>query len=108
MALFEGEEAYLDSDFPRAERYLLRALQMDPQSKDACAFLSGTYYSLGRFALSAQYAARALDLAPHMNEAPLHTTRGEALLALGKNEEATQKLIRRAIARLREVVHDQF
>ncbi|MDQ3690785.1 MAG: sigma-70 family RNA polymerase sigma factor [Chloroflexota bacterium] len=28
--------------------------------------------------------------------------------AIGKNEEATQKLISRALARLREVTHDQF
>jgi len=90
VALFEGEEAYLDADFPRAERYLLRALQLDPLSKEACSFLSGTYFSLGRFDLSAEYATRALGLVPHMNEAPLHTTRGEALLALGKREEAAQ------------------
>jgi tetratricopeptide (TPR) repeat protein len=90
VALFEGEEAYLSSDLARAERYLLRALQLDPESKEACSFLSGTYYSLGRYDLSAQYAERALSLVPHMNEAPLHTTRGEALLALGKNEEAAK------------------
>jgi tetratricopeptide (TPR) repeat protein len=90
IALFEGEEAYLSSDLARAERYLLRALQLDPESKEACSFLSGTYYSLGRYDLSAQYAERALSLVPHMNEAPLHTTRGEALLALGKNEEAAK------------------
>ncbi|HET9887035.1 MAG TPA: sulfatase-like hydrolase/transferase [bacterium] len=90
VALFEGEEAYLDSNFARAEKYLLRALQLDPQSKEACSFLSGTYFSLGRYDLSAEYATRALSLVPHMNEAPLHTTRGEALLALGKKEEAAK------------------
>jgi len=90
VALFEGEEAYIASNFARAEVYLLRALQLDPESKEACSFLSGTYYALGRFALSVEYAARALALPPHMNEAPLHTTRGEALLALGKNQEAVK------------------
>lgn len=90
VALFEGEEAYMDSDFARAEKYLLRALQIDPESKEACSFLAGTYYSLQRFNLSAEYATRALGLVPHMNEAPLHTTRGEALLALRKNEEAAK------------------
>jgi arylsulfatase A-like enzyme len=90
VALFEGEEAYITSNFVRAEVYLLRALQLDPESKEACSFLSGTYYALGRFALSAEYAARALALPPHMNEAPLHTTRGEALLALGKIDEAAK------------------
>ncbi len=29
-------------------------------------------------------------------------------LVIGKNEEATQKLISRALSRLREVTHDQF
>jgi tetratricopeptide (TPR) repeat protein len=90
VALFEGEEAYLDTDFARAEKYLLRALQLDPQSKEACSFLSGTYYSLRRYDLSAEYATRALGLVPHMNEAPLYMTRGEALLALGKKEEAAK------------------
>ncbi len=35
-------------------------------------------------------------------------TAREIGVVIGKNEEATQKLISRAIARLREVVHDQF
>lgn len=35
-------------------------------------------------------------------------TAGEIGAVIGKSEEATQKLISRAVARLREVAHDQF
>jgi hypothetical protein len=91
-ALFEGQEAFLDSNFARAEVFLQRALRLDPQSKEAHSFLSGTYFALRRFALSADYARRALDLPPHLNEAPLHATIGEALLELGKSKEAAESL----------------
>ncbi len=87
-ALFQGEQAYLDADFPRAESFLRRALQRDPDCKEAHAFLSGTYFGLGRYAPAVEHARRALQLQPHLNEGPLHMTIGEAYLAMGRAEDA--------------------
>jgi arylsulfatase A-like enzyme len=90
--LFRGEEAYLQGDLATAERYLRSALQRDPESKEGHSFLAGTYYGLGRFGLAAEHAAHALELPPHLNEAPLHTTLAEALIAMGRPAEAVPAL----------------
>ena len=42
--------------------------------------------------LSADYARRALELPPHVNEGPIHTTLGEALLALNQPADALPHL----------------
>lgn len=92
VALFRGEEAYLAADFRRAEPLLRLALELDPKSKEAHSFLAGTYYGLDRYAESAEHARRALALPPHLNEGPLHMTMGEALLGLGRRDEAILSL----------------
>jgi tetratricopeptide (TPR) repeat protein len=86
--LFRGEEAYLEGDLVAAERLLVRAIQLDPEAKEAHSFLAGTYHGQGRFAMAAEHAETALRLAPHLNEAPIYATLGEALLALGRPAEA--------------------
>ncbi|HMB68785.1 MAG TPA: sulfatase-like hydrolase/transferase [bacterium] len=90
--MFRGVEAYLAADLVSAERYLRRALQRDPESKECHSYLAGTYYGLGRFGLAAEHASRALELPPHLNEAPLHTTFAEALIAIGRPAEAAKSL----------------
>jgi tetratricopeptide (TPR) repeat protein len=90
--MFRGEEAYLAADFVNAERYLRRALQRDPESKECHSYLAGTYYGLGRYGLAAEHAARALELPPHFNEAPLHTTLAEAMMAMGRRADAIRAL----------------
>ncbi|MGQ0720210.1 MAG: tetratricopeptide repeat protein, partial [Candidatus Eiseniibacteriota bacterium] len=87
-ALFRGEEAYLTGDLVTAERFLRRAIQLDPEAKEAHSFLAGTLQSQGRSGLAVEHADIALRLPPHLNEAPVHTTRGEALLNLGRPREA--------------------
>jgi arylsulfatase A-like enzyme len=87
-ALFRGEEAYLNGDLASAERFLRRAVQLDPEAKEAHSFLAGTYCGLRRFALAVEHADVALSLTPHLNEAPIHAARGEALLALGQPQQA--------------------
>jgi arylsulfatase A-like enzyme len=87
-ALFRGEEAYLEGNLANAERFLRRAIQLDPEAKEAHSFLAGTYHGLGRYALAVEHAETALRLPPHLNEAPIHATRGEALLELGRAKEA--------------------
>jgi tetratricopeptide (TPR) repeat protein len=91
-ALFRGEEAYLQGDLRRAERLLKRTLQFDPECKDAYSYLSGVYFGLGRYDLSADFARRSLELPPHLGEGPVHSTLGEALLALGRPREALPHL----------------
>lgn len=92
VALFLGVEAYLDADLNRAEPLLRRALQVDPDLKEAHSFLAGTYYGLGRHSEAIQHARRALELPPHLNEGPLHMTLGETFLALGRRDDAIDAL----------------
>jgi len=87
-----GQAAYLDRDFATAERHFLRALELDPDNKEAHSFLAGTYYGLGRFELSAEHARRSLAMEPHVNEEPVLSTLGEALLALDRPREALPHL----------------
>jgi tetratricopeptide (TPR) repeat protein len=91
-ALFHGEEAYGDGRLRAAERHLVHAIQLDPQGKEAHSFLAGTYCGLGRYDLAVESARRSLELPPHLNEGPVHSTLGEALLALGRPEEAIPHL----------------
>lgn len=92
LALNEGQKAYFSRDLPRAEQHFLRAIQVDDNSKEAHAFLAGTYFGLQRPDLSAEYAERALALFPHVNEGPIHATLGEAYLALDRAEDAVRHL----------------
>ncbi len=99
-ALFRGEEAYLAGNLRDAERHFLDAVRLDPSAKEAYAFLSGTYMSVGRAREAADAARTALSLEPHLNEAPIHATLGEALLALDRPAEAIPHLrIARTAAR---------
>lgn len=99
-AQFLGEEAYLAGDLPRAEKHFLEAIRLDPEAKEAHSFLSGTYMSQGRAKEAAEQATTALRLEPHLNEAPLHATLGEALLALDRPVDAIPHLkIAQAAAR---------
>jgi len=99
-ALFRGQEAYLAGDLRTAERYLVEAVRLDSTAKEAYAFLSGTYMSVGRASEAADAARTALGLEPHLNEAPIHATLGEALLALDRPAEAIPHLrIARTAAR---------
>lgn len=99
-ALFLGEEAYLRGDLREAERRFLETVRLDPAAKEAYAFLSGTYMSVGRASEAADAARTALRLEPHLNEAPIHATLGEALLALDRPAEAIPHLkIAQAAAR---------
>lgn len=91
-ALFRGQEAYLRGDLPAAEDALRVAIAEDPRLKDAHAYLAGVLLRTARFAESAQEAAIALDLEPHVNEVPLHATRAEALLSLGDRARAIRSL----------------
>jgi tetratricopeptide (TPR) repeat protein len=91
-ALFHGEQAYVDGRFRVAERHLLRAIQLDPKGKEAHSFLAGTYYGMQRYDLAAEYARRSLELPPHLNEGPVHSTLGESLLALGQPDKALPHL----------------
>jgi hypothetical protein len=88
VALFHGAQAYLEGRMRAAEQLLLRAIQLDPEGKEAYSYLSGAYYSLGRYELSIDYARRALELPPHVNEGAIYTTLGEAFLALDRPEDA--------------------
>jgi len=90
--LFHGQKAYLDADFVRAETLLRRALQLDPTSKEGHSYLAGTFFGLRRYDLCIEYARRALELEPELNEGPVHMTIGEAYLALSRPEEAVPPL----------------
>jgi tetratricopeptide (TPR) repeat protein len=92
VALFYGQDAYMKGDMRTAERLLQRAVQLDPESKDAHSYLSGVYYHQRRFDLSADYARRALDLPPALGVGPVYTTLGQALLALDRPREALPHL----------------
>jgi arylsulfatase A-like enzyme len=92
VALFRGEQAYRDQNLVAAERFLLQALRIDPDVKDAHAFLAGTYHATGRYAQAADHAKRALELEPHLNEGPVQETLGESLIALGKRPEGLEHL----------------
>ena len=91
-ALFRGQQAFLRGDLADAEIELRRATAEDPSLKDAHAYLAGTLLRRRRFEDAAREAGIALGLDPHVNEAPLHTTRGEALLELGRAREAVPAL----------------
>ncbi|MCA9752387.1 MAG: tetratricopeptide repeat protein, partial [Gemmatimonadetes bacterium] len=93
-ALFRGEEAFQRRNFVVARRYLERAIELDPGSKEAHSFLAGTMVELSRWSAALEHAERALELPPHWNEAPLHTTAAEALLALGRPADAIPHLRR--------------
>jgi arylsulfatase A-like enzyme len=92
VALFRGEQAYMEADFARAEGYLRRAIQLDPQNKEAYSFLSGTSFGLGRYDAAVEHARRALTLEPKLNEGPLYVTIGEAYLAMGRPDQAIEPL----------------
>lgn len=93
-ALFHAQKAYLEGDLPRSESLLRRTIQLDPDCKEAYAFLAGTYYGLQRYAQSVEYARRALELPPRLNEGPVYMTLGESLLALRRYQEAVAPLER--------------
>lgn len=91
-ALFWGQQAFLRGDLARAEEELLRAVAADPSLKDGYSYLAGVYVRTARPELAVRAGERALALDPHVNEAPLHATMGEAYLARGRFEEAAHHL----------------
>jgi hypothetical protein len=91
-ALFWGEQAFLHGDLAEAEARLVEAANADPSLKDAYAYLAGVRLRTARPALAIRDAERALALEPHVNEAPLHATLGEAYLDLGRLDDAARHL----------------
>jgi tetratricopeptide (TPR) repeat protein len=92
VALFRGEQAILDGDLVRAERYFTQTIRLDPECKEAHSFLAGVYFTWGRYPLAADYARRALELPPDMMEAPIYATLGEIYLAMGRPKDAVAPL----------------
>lgn len=91
-ALFRGEDAYGRGDLIAARTHLMRAIELDPECKEAHSFLAGTYLSMGEPATAVDYARRALELEPHLNEGGVHGALGEALVRLGRGAEAIPHL----------------
>ena len=96
LATARGARAFQAGDLASAERNLRRAIQIDPEGKEAYSYLAGTYFATGRYGLAAEYARRALDLAPHVNEGPILETLGESLLRLDRPRDALVHLERAA------------
>jgi hypothetical protein len=89
--LFHGAQAYLEGRLPEAEQNLRRSIQLDPLGKEAHSYLAGTFLALGRFDAAIEYGKRALELAPNLNEAPIHSTIGEAYLQKNRPQEASEQ-----------------
>jgi hypothetical protein len=96
-AFYGGEEAYLVGDLRAAELQFRRAVELDPDLKEAHSYLAGTYCSQGRFAPAVEHALLALALPPHLNEGPVHTTLAEAYLGLNRPADA-ERALRDALA----------
>ena len=93
-ALFRGTEAYTEGNLDLARSQLTRAIQLDPNSKDAHSYLASVHLDSGRYELAAQHARFALDLPPTWGEGAARRTLGLALLALGRTEQALPELQR--------------
>jgi serine/threonine protein kinase len=81
---------YHDDDCHAAARHLDRAVALDPRDPEGLRFQSVIYKSLGRGEEAARIARTATELGPDLP--PVWNCLGDALLALGRNSEATYAL----------------
>ena len=88
LALFHGAQAFLDERWQVAQRLLLKAIELDPEGKEAHSYLAATYNELRRYDLAVEYATRSLELPPHAGEAAVRITLAQALMGLGRSDEA--------------------
>lgn len=92
VAISNGQIAYEAREFDKALKLFRRAVELDPDAKEAYSFLAGTCYELGRYEESVSHAERSLQLPPHVNEGPVRATLGQALLQLGRPADALPQL----------------
>src|SRR5262249_11510567 len=85
-----GAIAYLQQDDAQAEKYLTKALQLDPKLTSSHYELARVYQRQSRFTL----ALREIDLASQQdpNSSAIHYVRGQVLQRLGRTQEAKAEM----------------
>jgi tetratricopeptide (TPR) repeat protein len=87
-----GQEARKAREYPRAEKYFLRAIDINPQFPDAYAELGTNSYLAGDFQKSVEYFRKALSLQPQRAE--VHYYLGLTLEKARRQAEAVQEYVR--------------
>ena len=82
----EAENLIMNGEYDKAEKYLLKAVSLNPSEANPYNYLGVIYYQRGRFEESRKMFARSLEL--KANEPTIMRYEGAALQMLGKQEEA--------------------
>jgi len=85
---FEARAALGEGDFPRAMRFFQRLLQIDPYDVRAMREAGRVANAMGRFDEAIEVLSRVDDLDGTVKDPEIHFLRAEALLALGRKDEA--------------------
>jgi superkiller protein 3 len=82
----QGRESYAEAQYVESERFFRRALQHNPNDRDAHVWLGSAFYGQGKLEEAIASYRRALQIDP--NDALAHNNLGVALADQGKLEEA--------------------
>jgi tetratricopeptide (TPR) repeat protein len=88
-----------DRDFPVAEDYLMKAVQLQPDNPDPLLYLGQAYFETNHPELAIETLKKSIDLTTvpshnHYQVSKAHTMIGQILVKMGKQEEAEAELKR--------------
>jgi tetratricopeptide (TPR) repeat protein len=88
-----------DRDFPAAEEYLKKAVQLQPENPDPLLYLGQEYFETNRPELAIAALKKSIDLTTdpshnHYQVSKAHTMIGQILIKMGKQDEAEAELKR--------------
>jgi tetratricopeptide (TPR) repeat protein len=88
-----------DRDFPAAEEYLKKAVQLQPENPDPLLYLGQEYFETNRPELAIAALKKSIDLTSdpshnHYQVSKAHTMIGQILIKMGKQDEAEAELKR--------------
>jgi tetratricopeptide (TPR) repeat protein len=88
-----------DRDFPAAEEYLKKAVQLQPENPDPLLYLGQEYVETNRPELAIAALKKSIDLTTdpshnHYQVSKAHTMIGQILIKMGKQDEAEAELKR--------------
>jgi tetratricopeptide (TPR) repeat protein len=89
---WEAHVALAKGDYRRAWHFFWRLLEIDPYDTRAMRECGRIAHAMGSFTHAVNILGKAHALSPGLADPELHYLRGEALIVLGRNAEATREL----------------